>query len=142
MKTTSHEEKSKRQLQTEAQNSSIVARNREIGQKIGSLAYFFFYHKLSFLLFEEFLPLLMLNNIDIGQINHSEKFLWRLIDPCYIELQKQLRTYLNQIVPCTDFPRPVTLLADKGTIKHDTSQVTLIKTICLKKGILFATFFV
>ena len=57
-------------------------RNRVIGRKVGSLAYFFFYHKLPYLLFEKFLPLFSLNNIDIGQVNHSEQFLRRLVDPC------------------------------------------------------------
>ena len=93
------------------------------------------------MLFEKFLPLLSLNNIDIGQINHSEIFVRRLLDPCYRELQKRLRNHLNQVLPCTDHERPVTLLLDKGTIKHDTSQLTMIRTPCLKGGVLFESFF-
>ena len=48
------------------------ARNVEIGNKIGSPAYFFFYNKLPFLLFERFLPWVSLHKIDIGQENHSQ----------------------------------------------------------------------
>ena len=122
--------------------ASLAARNRKMGRIIGSLAYFFFYNKLPYLLFEKFLSLLSLQSIDIGQINHSEHFLRRLLDPCYCELQKRLRTHLNQLLPSTDHERPITLLLDKGTIKHDTSQLTLIRTPCLKGGVLFETFFV
>lgn len=123
-------------------HASKVARNREIGRKIGSVAYFFFYNKLPYLLFEKFLSLFSLNSIDIGQINHSEHFLRNLLDPCFHELQKRLRTHLNEVIPCTDRERPVALLLDKGTIKHDTSQLTMIRTPCLKGGVLFESFFV
>ena len=69
-----------------------------------------------------------MNFIDIGQINHSEMFLRRILNPCYKELQKRLTNYLNQDLSCSGHPRPVTLLLDKGTIKHNTSQLTLIRT--------------
>ena len=142
LKTDIHVGKLEKQLQHEQQNRSRSQRNKEIGEKIGSLAYFFFYHKMPFLQFENFLAYYSLHQIDIGQINHSEHFLRRLIDPCHRELLKRLRTYLNKPLPCTDAPGPITLLADKGTIKHDTSQVTLIKTPCLNNGCLFQRFFV
>lgn len=117
-------------------------RNRQIGRKVGLLAYFFLYNKLPFLLFEKFLPYFAMIEVDIGQINHTEHFLRNLVNPCYEELQKRLRSHLTKILPCTDSPSPITLLADKGTIKHDTSQVTLIKTLCLKNKVMFERFFV
>ena len=36
----------------------------------------------------------------------------------------------------------IAILADKGTIKHDTLQLTLIRILCLKKGVLFERFFI
>ena len=93
-------------------------------------------------MFERFLPWTGITKIDIGEINHSEIFLRRLVDPCYCELLKRLRNYLNQVLPCTGQPLPITILADKGTIKHDTLQLTLIQTLCLKKGVLFERFFI
>ena len=139
-------EKQKHQANIENQKkeaaiaSSKANKNREIGRRIGTITYFFFYHKLPYLLFEHFLPILSLNSIDIGQINHSEMFLRRILNPCYKELQKRLTNYLNQDLSGTGHPRPVTLLLDKGTIKHNTSQVTLIRTPCLKGDVLFESF--
>ena len=142
LRSTTHQQNVEKKNREEKVKATNAARNREIGRKIGSLAYFFFYNKLPYLLFEKFLSLLSLNTIDIGQINHSEHFLRNLLDPCYRELLKRLRSHLNQVIPCTDHERPVTLLLDKGTIKHDTSQLTVIRTPCLKRGILFESFLV
>jgi len=119
-----------------------ASRNRDIGYKIGSLAYFFFYNKLPFVLFEKFLPWHSIHNIDIGHINHSDQFSRRLVEPCYNELLKRLRIHMRKPLPCTGEVRPVTILADKGTINHDTLQLTMIKTLCLKKGVLFERFFI
>ena len=71
-----------------------------------------------------------------------QKCLRRLLNPCYKELQKRLTNYLNQDLSCTGHPRPVTLLLDKGTIKHNTSQLTLIRTLCLKGGVLLESFLI
>ena len=142
LKSNMHQHNVEKQNEEARAKAKLSLRNREIGRKIGSLAYFFFYNKLPYLLFEKFFSLLSLNTIDIGQINHSEIFLRRLLDPCYGELQKRLRNHLNQVLPCTGHERPVSLLLDKGTIKHDTSQLTMIRTPCLKGGVLFESFFV
>ena len=142
MKTAIHEQNVAAQNEKSRIQAQITRRNQEIGRKIGSIAYFFFYYKLPYLLFEKFLPLLCLNGIDIGQINHSEIFLRRLLDPCFTVLQKRLRKHINEILSCTGEERHITLLLDKGTIKHDTSQLTLIRTPCLKSGVLFESFFV
>ena len=49
---------------------------------------------------------------------------------------------MRQPLPCTGKLRPIAVMADKGTIKHDSLQLTLIKTLSLKKGVLFERFFV
>ena len=116
-------------------------KNLALGRKIGSLAYFIFYNKLSFLLFENFLSWLSLNQIDIGQINHSEKFLRRLIEPCHKELLKRLQRHLNAELPCTGQVRPINIMADKGTVKHDCKQITMIRTLAIQNGCLFERFF-
>ena len=79
--------------------------------------------------------------IDIGQVNHSEKFIRTLLEPCFIELKKRLHQQLNQNLPCSDELRPLNITADKGTIKHDCNQVTMIRTPAIKNGHLFERFF-
>ena len=117
-------------------------KNREIGRKLGSLAYFIYYNKLPFLFFEKILPWMALVEINIGQVNHSEIFLRRLLEPCFSELKKRLQQHLNKPLPCTDELRPFNLTADKGTIKHDCNQVTMIRTPALKNGHIFEKFFI
>ena len=114
----SHLKSQKHQANIENQKKEAVITHRR-ATKIEKLVVD---HKLPYLLFEHFLPILSLNSIDIGQINHSEMFLRRILNPCYKEPQKRLSNYLNQDLSCTGHPRPVTLLLDKGTIKHNTSS--------------------
>ena len=80
-------------------------------------------------------------NIDIGQINHSEVFARNLLSPCYEELKQRLQHLLNKPLPCTGELRPLNITADKGTLKHDCNQVTMIRTPILKNGVLFQRFF-
>ena len=63
-------------------------------------------------------------------------------DELYQELQKRRRSHMNQILPCTGHEQPVTLLLDKGTIKHDTGQLTLVRTPSLKAVTIFESFFI
>ena len=72
LKTQSHEKMVQKEKEKLRIQSKLVTRNQQIGRTIGSLAYFFFYHKLPYLLFEQILPMLSLNSIDIGQINHTD----------------------------------------------------------------------
>ena len=97
---------------------------------------------MPYLLFEKCLPWLSLNKIDIGQINHSDQFIRKLLDTFYSELLKRLRIHLNCILDCTGEPRPISLIADKGTIKRDSLQLTLIRTLSLKNGFLFEKIFI
>ena len=142
IKTNTHETNYDNQQKEIASRNRISAKNREIGLKIGSLAYYFLYNKLSYLEFERFLPILFLNHVEIGQINHSEHFLRKLLDPCFEVLKRRLRTYLDCELPCTGRTKPVALMLDKGTLKHDTSQLIDIRTPCLKNGVLFENFFI
>ena len=43
---------------------------------------------------------------------------------------------------CTGDKRPISLIADKGTITRDSLQMTLIQMPSLKNGFLFETFFI
>ena len=129
-------EKSEKLIQSKARAT------KEIGLKLGSLAYFWFYNKMPYRLFENFLPWFALNKIDIGQVNHSERFIRQLLNPCYSELLKRLRIHLDCVLDCTGDKRPISLIADKGTIKRDSLQMTLIRTPSLKNGFLFETFFI
>ena len=72
MSTAPHHQNSDKREKDLKEMAAKSARNVEIGNKIGSLPYFFLYNKLPFLLFERFLPWFSMHKIDIGQVNHSE----------------------------------------------------------------------
>ena len=142
LSTENHKKQETQQQEEAALENKRQQRNKEIGRKLGSLAYFIFHNKLPFLFFEKILPWMALMKIDIGQINHSRWFIQSLLTPCFSELKKRLQQHLNKPLPCTDELRPLNITADKGTIKHDCSQVTMIRTPSLKNGHLFERFFV
>ena len=81
-------------------------------------------------------------NIDIGQINHTVNFVQSLLNPCYMELKQRFHRFLSIPLPCTDELRPLNITADKGTLKHDCNQVTMVRTPVLKSGTLFQRFFI
>lgn len=81
-------------------------------------------------------------NIDIGQMNHSEIFLRKLLPPFYTELKQRLQRLLNAPLHCTVELRPLNITADKGTLKHYCNQITMIRTPVLQNGTLFQRFFV
>ena len=90
IKTNIHQKNFEKQEEQKTASRKRIGRNREIGRKIGTMAYFFFYYKLPYRLFEKFLPILSFIDIDIGQVNHSEIFLRRLLDPCFEAIRRRL----------------------------------------------------
>ena len=99
-----------------------------MGRRLGTLAYFLYYNNLPFSLFESFLPWFALNNIDIiGEINHSRWFVQKFVDSVYAVLLERLKRFLQKPLSCTGKPSPLAILGDKGTIKRDVTQPTLIR---------------
>ena len=116
-------------------------RNREMGRRLGTLAYFLFYNNLPFTLYESFLPWFTLNNIDVGEINHSRYFVRNFVDSVYSVLIDRLKVFLQKPLPCTGKPSPIAILGDKGTIKRDVTQPTLIRVASPGKNKLFRKFY-
>ena len=117
-------------------------KNKEVGRRIGSLSYYIYYKDIPLNFFGEFLPWFTLNNIDIGEVNHSRTFIKHFINSVYDVVCQRLIKFLDQELPCTGKPSPVAILVDKSTHKHDTKQPTLIRTVALKKGNIFSIFFI
>ena len=49
--------------------------------------------------------------------------------PCTVQ-----QNILDEPLPCTEKPSSFAILGDKGTIKRDVTQPTLIRTVCLRKN--------
>ena len=62
-----------------------------------------------------------------GVINHSRKFARKFVSPVYDVLVKRLRVLLSKPLPCTGDVSPIVILGDKGTVKRDVTQPTIIR---------------
>ena len=52
-----------------------MARNREMGRRLRTLAYYVYFNELPFMFSESFMPWFTLNKIDMGEVNHSREFI-------------------------------------------------------------------
>ena len=114
--------------------SKLTERNREMGRRLlGTLSHFLYYNDLPFTLYESFLPWFTLNSIDMGQLNHSREFIRNFVASVHKVLINRLKIFLQKPLPCTGKTPPIAILADKGTIKRDVTQPTLIRVTSPKK---------
>ena len=112
-----------------------------MGRRLGTLAYFLYHNNLPFTLYESFLPWFTLNNIDVGEINHSREFVRKFVHSVYDVLIDRLKKFLQKPLLCTGKPSPIAILGDKGTIKRDVTQPTLIRVASPSKNRLFQKFY-
>ena len=67
------------------------------------------------------------------KVNHSRRFIQDFVTSVYQVLLSRLKTLLEKPLPCTGKPSPFAILGDKGTIKRDVTQPTLIRVVSLNK---------
>jgi hypothetical protein len=61
--------------------------------------------------------------IDVGEKNHSRKYAAEMTNYFYDELLKEVRLQLNEPLPGTGRPSPVSLIADKYTPNRRTLDI-------------------
>ena len=116
-------------------------RNRDMGNRLGRLSYFIYFNDLPFAFYETILPWFALNYIDMGEVNHSKRFIQCFLASVYDILLSRLKSLLKKPLPCTGKPSPFVILGDNGTVKRDVTQPTLIRVVTLNKGNIFQTFY-
>ena len=52
-----------------------------MGKRVGTLSYFSYHQNLPFTFFQQFMPWLTLNDIDMGEVNHSTAFIQSFVQP-------------------------------------------------------------
>ena len=95
VKSNSHQDKIKAAAVTNLVVARRGDRNREMGRRLGTLAYFLYYNDLPFALYESLLLWFTLNNIDVGEINHSREFVRLFVDSVHALLIDRLKTFLQ-----------------------------------------------
>ena len=89
-------------------------RNRDMGHRLGTLSYFIYFNDLPFAFYETILPWFALNYIDMGEVNHSKRFILCFLASVYDILLSPLKSLLKPPLPCTGKPSPFVILGDKG----------------------------
>ena len=77
----------------------------------------------------------------MDEVNHSREFIRHFVKPVYQVRLDRLKCVLAKPLPCTGKQSPFAILGDKGTIKRDVTQHTLIRVVSLKKNNLFQKFY-
>lgn len=109
---------------------------------LGRLAYKVVYDGDSFLSFPKLVATLSSSNVDVGNYNHSDIFLRRLLPYFKKAISNELQSFMAQPLKCTDKLRPVVLIADKAKVKHERVQGVAVRSIVFEKDQLFNSFYI
>ena len=77
-----------------------------MGHRLGTLSYFIYFNNLPFAFYETILPWFAINYIDMGEVNHSKRFIQCFLASVYDILLSRLRSLLKKPLPCTGKPSP------------------------------------
>ena len=104
-------------------------RERSVGMKIGKTCYYLFKKGRPDTDFPDLILLQSMNELDVGEINHSETFPAKFLPYVAEEVEHRVHQFLNNRLDQTGF-RPVgKVVADKATYKHQTGQFVSFVTV-------------
>ena len=83
------------------------------------------------------MSVLTVNGINVRSLNHSRKFASSFIHDVNEVAKTRLTEYLMTPLPCTGKSTPISVSADKYTLKHVTHQMTGIRHVVLANNVLF-----
>ncbi len=125
---------------TEKLKSKEERRECSVGMKIGKTCYYLFKKARPDTDFPDLLLLQSMNELDIGELNHCEKFPAKFIPYVAEEVEHRVN-FLNNRLDQTAF-RPVgKVVADKATYKHRTQQFVYFITVVPNSTILIQSIF-
>ncbi len=91
--------------------------------KLGRDAYKILKTSGSYTQYETDVSVYAASGIDVGTINHSRKFASSFCDSAHIVLIEQVEKVVNEPLPATGRPTPISLIADKLTPNRRTMQI-------------------
>ena len=113
------------------------ADSKATGLLLASICYQGYKQGNAFSSYEDNVSFLAVNRFDVGCLNHSRKFPSSFVHSVYQEAKSRLKDSLLNPLQCTGNPTPISISADKYTLKHITHQMTGIRHIVLVNDILF-----
>ena len=110
-----HVDTMKNNEEQEILKEKLVGRERKIGQVLGCVAYYLLKRGRPNCDFTTIVSILAAAGVDMGDINHSEKFAARRGPVCASVIKSRLQQYLRTPLPQTGHKPPVKGVADKAT---------------------------
>ena len=104
-------------------------REREVGLRIGRIAYKLYFKGRPYCDFEDEIALSISNGCDLGDINHSDAFVRNFLPFVSESVASRLKKFLNGRLAQTGFQPPVKIIADKAPWKHRTRHFVMIMTV-------------
>ena len=105
------------------------SRCHKVGLRIARLCYDGYKSGASVRAFENDVMKAVLNDTDLGDLNHSKNFPDKFRSYVAAEVKKRTAGFLDQRLRQTGFLPPINVQADKGTTVHSTRQFTTVSTI-------------
>jgi hypothetical protein len=141
LKSTSHITALERRTVNEKELDKSDRRERVVGKRIGRICYYMFKQGRPDSDFEHLVYLHSVNDSDIGDINHSNKFPAKILPIMSNEVTQRLTRFLDNPLEQTGFRPSGKIGADKATWKHRTRQFVTFTTIVPDSPKLLHTFF-
>ena len=124
-----HKEKVSSLEEKEKHKKLTWSRNQKTGMLIGRTCYQLFFKGRPFSDYEDLLLLQSQNGLDIGDINHSQKFPASFLPFVAKEVHSRMNRFLSTRLPRTGHLPPLNITADKATYKHRTRQFVAATTV-------------
>ena len=125
-------------IEWEHQLAQTARRNKSIGVAVARCAYFCIREAMSGLSFERRLLEEHYLGVQVGSMNHSEKFLTGFMESLHLEIIDSFMKFLRKPDVATNRQPPFALLADKVTENRRTGQTT--GALVIEKGVIKAFF--
>lgn len=123
LKTKSHIEKKKEFEFSSKEKERLTNRQYRVGMILGRQAYKILKCSESYLKYETDVVVLKEQGCDVGNLNHSRKFVAEFRDSVHATLMTKVRKLVNEPLPATGKPTPISVIADKLTPNRRTLQI-------------------
>ena len=124
-----HIENLKRFKEQENESTLLKLRNKNIGMRIARICYDIYQTGASERSYEKEILKCSLNDVDIGDLNHSRNFARNYRPFVAKEILKRSKIFFCSRLDQTGFRPPLNIVADKGTNVHRTRQFTAVITV-------------
>ena len=124
-----HKKKLQEREVKEDQEDRVLGREKRISKVLGDVCFFMAKKGRPYSDFPLLLNILSKAGVDVGDINHSEKFPLKFSKELEQVIMKRVQKYLSTPLSQTGQKPPVKGVADKATYKHDSRMYAGVVTV-------------